>query len=214
MRFGRDEIFDIAVQATGLIASLVGWGFILGRAVESGRAAPVVATLAYGATLVAMFTFSLLNSVVRDPRHQPLVRMIDHSAIYCLIAGTYTPVCLLMLSDRQGAWMMLIMWLAAFSGILLKVALRRRAQHALITLYVLMGWAGLFQIWTIAAKLSTGALILLILGGIIYTAAAPLHRLTKLRYHSAIWHGCVLAAAACHYGMVLSILNQAAISLT
>src|SRR5579859_5920255 len=142
MRITRDEAIDIAIQGSGLAASLVGVGSMLDRAAVSGRPEAVGASLIYGLTLVAMFTFSLLNTVIRDPRRQAVIRLLDHSFIYCLIAGTYTPFCLLVLGGDTGWHLLVLMWLAAALGVILRITLHKRFQHALITLYVAMGWAG------------------------------------------------------------------------
>jgi hemolysin III len=203
----RDETIDTTVQAAGLVGSLVGVGAMLAKAAQSGRAAPVIASLVYGLTLVTMFTFSLLNTVVRDPRRQAVIRLLDHAFIYCLIAGTYTPFCLLVIGGEKGLRLLLIMWLAAALGVVLRVALHRRFQHALITLYILMGWSGMIHADLIATRMTTAGLTLLLAGGVLYTLGAPLHRWSRLRYHSAIWHGCVVAASACHYAMMILILN-------
>jgi hemolysin III len=202
----RDLLIDCLIQGSGLIASLFGSGVMLGRAIASARAASIGASLVYGLTLIAMFTFSLLNTIVRDPKRLAVVRLLDHSFIYCLIAGTYTPFCLLVIGGGEGLRLLVFMWLAAALGIFLRIALHRRFQHALITLYVLMGWSGMVHADLIVTRMTTAGLVLLVVGGLFYTLAAPLHRLSQVRYHSAIWHGCVLIAAACHYAVMLSIL--------
>jgi hemolysin III len=207
MSLSRDELIDVAVQGLGLAASLVGVGAMLDRASQSGRPEAVGASLIYGLTLVAMFTFSLLNTLVRDPKRQAVIRLLDHAFIYCLIAGTYTPFCLLVLGGETGLRLLYIMWLAAALGVVLRVALHKRFQSALITLYVLMGWSGIIHADIIATRLTTAGLVLLVAGALLYTLPAPLHRFTRLKYHSAIWHGCVLAGAACHYAMVLLMFD-------
>jgi hemolysin III len=207
MPVSRDKMIDIAVQGGGLVASLVGVGAMLDRAAASGRPEALGASLIYGLTLVAMFTFSLLNTVIRDPRRQAVIRLLDHSFIYCLIAGTYTPFCLLVLGGETGFRLLVIMWLAAILGVVLRIVLHKRFQHALITLYVAMGWSGAVHADLITTRMTTAGLVLLIAGALLYTLPAPLHRFTRLRYHSAIWHSCVVAAAACHYAMVLLMFN-------
>lgn len=208
MRDQKDVLIDSLVQGTGLLASLIGVVVMLGKAAQSGQLAPVGASLVYGLTLIAMFTFSLLNTLVTDLKRLAVIRLLDHSFIYCLIAGTYTPFCLMVIGGRQGLQLLLIMWLAAALGVVMRVILHRRYQHALITLYVLMGWSGMIHADLIATRMTSAGLALLLAGGVLYTLPAPLHRFSKLRYHSAIWHGCVLAAAGCHYAMMILILNQ------
>lgn len=207
MPLSRDETIDIAIQGAGLAASLIGVGAMLDRAAALGRPAALGASLIYGLTLVAMFTFSLLNTVIRDPRRQAVIRLLDHSFIYCLIAGTYTPFCLLVLGGTTGLRLLVIMWLAAVLGVVLRIVLHKRFQHALITLYVAMGWSGAVHADLITTRMTTAGLVLLMTGAVLYTLPAPLHRFTRLKYHSAIWHGCVLAAAACHYAMVLLMFD-------
>lgn len=207
MTISRNEAIDIAIQGSGIAASLVGVGAMLDRAAVLGRPEALGASLIYGLTLVAMFTFSLLNTVIRDPKRQAMIRLLDHSFIYCLIAGTYTPFCLLVLGGATGWHLLIIMWLAAALGVVLRIALHKRFQHALITLYVAMGWSGVVHADLIATRMTTAGLALLITGALLYTLPAPLHRFSRLKYHSAIWHGCVLAAAACHYAMVLLMFD-------
>jgi hemolysin III len=208
MTRNHDEFADIAVQATGLIASIIGVGIMVGKASQTGSWSAVAASLVYGLTLIAMFTFSLLNTVMGDRPHSATIRLLDHAFIYCLIAGTYTPFCLMVIGGDEGRNLLLVMWVAALAGVVMRVLLHRRFQKALITLYVLMGWSGMIHADIIASRLTTASLTLLLAGGALYTLGAPLHRFTKLRYHSALWHGCVLSAAACHYSMVLLILNS------
>jgi hemolysin III len=181
MPISRDEAIDIGVQGAGIAGSLVGVGAMLDRAAATGRPEALGASLIYGLTLVAMFTFSLLNTVVRDPRRQAVIRLLDHSFIYCLIAGTYTPFCLLVLGGEIGWHLLIFMWLAAGLGVVLRVALHKRFQHALITLYVAMGWAGVVHADIIANRLSTAGIVLLIAGALLYTLPAPLHRFTRLK---------------------------------
>lgn len=201
---GRHELVaDVVVQGAGLVASVIGVGILVYLTMTWADDVAVAAALTYGLTLVAMFICSLLNATVRHP----VVRLVDHSVIYLLIAGTYTPFCLLVIGGERGHTLLIGVWLAAVLGVVIRVLSRRRLQSAMITLYVLMGWCGLIHIDVILQRLHLGALVLLAVGGVLYTVGAPLHRWSGLRYHSAIWHGCVLAAAACHYSAIVLILS-------
>ncbi|MDR3436896.1 PAQR family membrane homeostasis protein TrhA [Telmatospirillum sp.] len=196
-------VADVSVQGAGLAASVVGVGVLTYLTVAWADGIAMAAVLTYGITLIAMFVSSLLNATVRHP----LVRLIDHAVIYLLIAGTYTPVCLMVIGGERGVTLLIGVWLAALLGVVIRVLSHRRLKSAIITLYVLMGWCGLIHIDVILQRLHIGALVLLAVGGILYTFGAPLHRWSGLRFHSAIWHGCVLAAAACHYSAILLILS-------
>lgn len=202
---GRYELVaDVVVQVAGLAASLVGVAILAYLTIVQADGIAVAAALTYGVTLIAMFICSLLNATVRHP----MVRLIDHSAIYLLIAGTYTPFCLLVIGGDRGLTLLVGVWAAAVLGVVIRVLSHKKMQSAIITLYVLMGWCGLIHIDVIVQRLHAGALALLAIGGVLYTVGAPLHRWSGLRYHSAIWHGCVLAAAACHYSAIVLILSS------
>lgn len=202
-----EMVADLAVQATGLAASLVGVAAMVRFADARPGATATVAALTYGVTLIAMFVLSLLNAVLQDHPKRSLVQLLDHAAIYLLIAGTYTPFCLLGLGGRDG-WLLLgLVWLGALLGVAIRVLLRRWVKTAVITLYLLLGWSGLTQIDTILDRLPLWGSLLLALGGILYSVGAPFHRLARLRYHSAIWHGFVLGGAGCHYAAILVMLS-------
>ena len=204
MPISRDEVIDIAVQGGGLAASLVGVGAMLDRAAALGRPEALGASLIYGLTLVAMFTFSLLNTVIRDPRRQAVIRLLDHSFIYCLIAGTYTPFCLLVLGGETGLRLLVIMWLAAALGVILRIVLHKRFQHALITLYVAMGWVAVVAAGPLLERLPPQNLAWLVAGGLSYTLGAVVFLLdSKIKYAHFVWHLFVIAGSACHVGAVV-----------
>ena len=203
----QEEIADIAIQALGLTASIIGVGALIYLTVTWTDSMATAAALTYGATLIAMFACSILNATVRHPVRRSMVRLLDHSVIYFLIAGTYTPFCLLAIGGPRGADLLLGVWVAACLGVLIRILSHRRLKSAVITLYVLLGWSGLIHLDLILQRVTGTALMLLALGGVLYTIGAPIHRWSGLRYHSAIWHTCVLAAAACHYGAILLILT-------
>jgi hemolysin III len=199
----REQIADVVIQGAGVVASTIGVGVLIYLSLSWADGIATAAALTYGVTLVAMFICSLLNATVQHP----VVRLVDHSVIYLLIAGTYTPFCLLVIGGDRGITLLIGVWLAAILGVVVRVLSHRKLKSAVITLYVLMGWCGLIHLDVILQRLHIGALILLAVGGVLYTIGAPLHRWSRLRYHSAIWHGCVLAAAACHYSAILLILS-------
>jgi hemolysin III len=194
---------DVGVQGAGLLASIIGVVILAHLSVGNAGGIALAAVLTYGSTLVAMFLASLLNATLRHP----VIRLVDHSVIYLLIAGTYTPFCLMVIGGERGAVLLVGVWLAAALGVGLRVLFHRRLKGAVITLYVAMGWCGLIHADVIFARLHTGALALLAIGGVLYTVGAPLHRLSRLKFHSAIWHSFVFAAAACHYVAIVLILS-------
>jgi hemolysin III len=202
----REQLIDLAVQAAGLLASVVGVAALITRTISLADGIAIAAALTYGLTLVAMFACSILNTTVQHPSWGPLCRLLDHAFIYFLIAGTYTPFCLLAIGGPRGIDLLIGVWLAAIIGVAIRILYHHRFQGAVITLYLLVGWSGLIHLDVILHRVASTALALLALGGVLYSAGAPIHRWARLPYHSAIWHGCVVLAAACHYGAILLIV--------
>lgn len=204
----REGRTDLAIQGAGLVLSLIGSVLLLVRAGMAADGVALAAVAAYGAALLAMFSFSILNAAARTPERKNIFNALDHAAIFALIAGTYTPFCLLAAGDSLGMILLIVLWSAAILGIMARFLLRRWLTQASITLYVLMGWAGIAAAPSLLGRMSVLGSGLIVAGGVIYSAAAPLYRLTRQRYHSAAWHGCVVAAALCHYLAVLIVLDD------
>lgn len=201
MRAAYEQAIDMAVQAVGLVASLISSGWLIGWVLLHRDGASCAAATVYGMALTAMFACSLLYSAA-PPNHKAWLRLLDHVAIYLLIAGTYTPVCLLVIGGSSGTALLVVAWSVAALGIVLEIVLRERFQQATIVLYLLLGWAVVIEVDQVVARLPSTATVLLVLGGVFYTLGVPAHCCRRLPYHKAIWHGAVLIAAGCHYGMV------------
>lgn len=206
----KESLTDIVVQSVGLASAVIGGGVLLRLTLRLHNPAALVATVVYGVSLATMFVCSLINTVVDHPERKPAALALDHAAIYLLIAGTYTPFCLLVIGDGRGKWLLAAVWAAAAAGMLSRLLFRQTFARARILLYVLLGWSGLVAADGIVAHLPALGSAFLLAGGLIYTLGAPLHRWTALRYHGALWHGCVLAAACCHYGAIVLVLRAVA----
>jgi hemolysin III len=135
-----------------------------------------------------------------------VLRRFDHSAIYLLIAGTYTPFLAQTKNVLGSAGLGLGVWLSAAIGMALKLALPGRFDRLAIVLYLLLGWSGVIAYDTLASALPSASLWLLAIGGILYSLGVVFHVWRGLRFHNAIWHGFVLLAASCHYAAVLACL--------
>ncbi len=208
----RHLLVDVIIQSIGLLAAMGGGIVLLVMAARSGDGGVMTAVTVYGLSLLAMFVCSILNSIASHPPLQAHglrdhIRALDHAAIYLLIAGTYTPFCLLVIGGTWGFVMLAGIWIAAGLGIASRLIWKRHFEQVRIILYVLMGWSGLAASGVIADHLPLSACLLLVAGGVVYTVGAPVHRLERLPYHSAIWHGCVVAAAALHYSAILLALT-------
>jgi hemolysin III len=131
------------------------------------------------------------------------MRVLDHSAIFLLIAGTYTPFMLVNLRDTWGWTLFGIIWTLALLGVLFQVSLLRRWQGISLSLYIGMGWVVVIAIKPMLDAVAPGGLILLLLGGLAYTSGVGFYLWKSLRYHHAIWHGFVLAGSILHFFAVL-----------
>ncbi|MDH3808320.1 MAG: hemolysin III family protein, partial [Desulfuromonadales bacterium] len=131
------------------------------------------------------------------------MRVLDHSAIFLLIAGTYTPFMLVNLRGVWGWTLFGIVWSLALLGVLFQVSLLRRWQGISLSLYIGMGWVVVIAIKPMLDSVATGGLILLLSGGLAYTSGVIFYLWKSLRYHHAIWHGFVLLGSILHFFAVL-----------
>jgi len=204
--YDRTEIVaDGIVHAAGLIFGLIGTIAIL-VAVIKLKPVELGPILVYSIGLLVMLAISAAFNMWPVSPTKWLLRRFDHSAIYLLIAGTYTPFLSLMKSGI--AWTVLTtgIWSSALAGLLLKLALPGRFDRLSIALYLLMGWSGLLAYKHFISVVPGTALWLLAAGGILYSVGTIFHLWENLRFQNAIWHGFVLIAAGCHYCAVLTCL--------
>jgi hemolysin III len=204
--YDRTEIIaDGVVHAIGVGLGLIGAVTIIVVSVRMERIelAPI---LVYVIGLVAMLAFSAAYNMWPVSPAKWLLRRFDHSAIYLLIAGTYTPFLAQMKNVLASASLGIGVWLSAVIGIVLKLALPGRFDRLAVVLCLLLGWSGVIAYDSLASALPSSSLWLLAAGGILYSLGTLFHLLQRLRFHNAIWHGFVLVAASCHYSAVLACL--------
>ncbi len=192
---------DAAIHAVAIVAALVGAIVLILIAAQNGAEDVAVAAI-YSGGLLAMFGCSLAYNLGRSSRYGDLLRSFDHSAIFLMIAGTYTPFTILRL---EGAWsvaLTIIVWSAAVLGIALRLFAARLFGRLSLPLYLFLGWIGIVAIVPLAHSLGLTLLALLAAGGILYTVGVAFHLWDRLPFRSAIWHGFVLAAAGFHFAAV------------
>lgn len=203
-----ERLADGVVHIAGTVLSIVGAAVLLTAAISDGEWLRILAAMAYASGLLATFGLSAAYNLARSPRLKESIRPFDHAAIYVMIAGTYTPFALVGLGGGIGNSLLAVVWTVAVSGMLMKLAWPRRFERVSIAVYVALGWLGLLVIEPMVTKLPESELLLLGLGGALYTAGVAFHLLESLPYQNAIWHLFVLAAAGCHYAAVLEILAR------
>lgn len=194
---------DLCVHVLGVPAGVAGAVVLVVIAALGGDVTRVLSVGLYSIGLIAMLTGSAAYNVAEEPARKEIMRRLDRAAIFVMIAGTYTPFTLVSVGGWTGALYCLAMWLAAAIGVTMKLAWPRRLEGLAIAMYLLMGWSVLAMVPDLAESVSTAVLVLLLLGGVLYTLGVGFHLARRLRYHNAVWHAFVLAAAGVHYVAVL-----------
>jgi hemolysin III len=198
-----EEIANSVTHGVGVVLAIVGLGVLIAFAAHRGTAWHMVSCSIYGATLILLFTASTVYHALPYRRAKTVFRALDHSAIYLLIAGTYTPFMLVNLRGPWGWSLFGAIWGLAILGIILKVTIRRPWRAASVTLYLFMGWVIVIAAKPLVAGVPTGGLVLLGLGGLAYTGGVVFYVWRRMPYHHAVWHLFVLAGSIFHFFAVL-----------
>ncbi len=204
-----ERVADAIVHAFGVTAAAIATAVLLGFAIAAGQADRIAAAAIYGAGMLATFGFSAAYHQCAAPVWKERLRRCDHAAIYLMIAGTYTPLALVAIGGATGITLLAAVWSVAFVGLALKLGWPRRFERLSLVLYLALGWCGLFAVGAIVKALPVEALVLLLVGGLLYTVGVGFHVWRGLKFQNVIWHGCVLSAAACHYAAVVQALLPA-----
>jgi hemolysin III len=193
---------DRFVHALGIVAVAAGVPLLVAIAADHG-ALTLAGVLPYGLGAIAMIVVSALYNLAPPSHAKEILRRVDHSVIFVMIAGTYTPFVLCRVGGAWGIGLLACVWLVAVGGVVLKLAFPRRFERVSIVLYLALGWSILLMLAPMVAALSTTALALIGIGGALYSLGVVFHLCRRLPYHNAIWHALVLAAASCHYAAVM-----------
>jgi len=195
----EEEMANAMTHGVGLVLSIIGWIVLLGAAGWAGDGWDLAAAAVYGGSLVFLYGTSTAYHSARSPRTKRMLRILDHVAIFLLIAGTYTPFTVVLVRDGWGWTLLAVIWGLAVAGLLFKLFSTHRFHPAATTLYLLMGWMGVLLANPVSAALPMGALLLIAAGGLAYTAGVVFYGWHSLRYSHAIWHTFVLVGSICHY---------------
>lgn len=199
-----EELLNVVSHGLGLLASVAVFPFLVLKAVTYTGFWKPTSLIIYAVSLVVLYAASTFYHAAKDPKKRRKLNIVDHAAIYVLIAGSYSPFCLVALNSDLGWHMFLFVWLFALIGIVLKLFFTGRFNKLSTAMYLLMGWQVVFFIKPLIKNLSEYSLNLLFIGGIFYSIGAVLYSLRKLPYNHAIFHVFVLLGSICHF---LSIYN-------
>lgn len=196
---------DRVIHAIGVSFGLVGAALLLGFAAETATPAGLIAAVLYAFGLIATFVCSAAYNLAPPSPRRERLRRLDHAAIFLMIAGTYSPFTLGRLDGAWSLWLAGAVWALALLGVVAKLAFPHRIERYAVVAYLALGWMVLPAIKPLLESLPPSALLLIVLGGVLYSAGVAFHLRRSLRFQNAIWHALVLLAAICHFTAVMIV---------
>jgi len=194
-----EETAHAVTHGVGLLASVAGLVVLMAAAARRGDAWLITGCAIYASTLVVLYAASTLYHALSSTRARHLLQKLDHSAIFLLIAGTYTPFALVNLRGPWGWTLLAFLWSLAALGVTLKAVFGPRWPVASTVLYIAMGWTAVLAVKPLMAHVAPAGVAWLAAGGVVYTAGVVFYAWERLRYSHALWHLFVLGGSACHF---------------
>lgn len=198
-----EEIANSITHGIGALLSMVGLAFLIIPAVRQGNVWHIVGFSVFGISLIILYLASTLYHSIANPTAKKVFKIIDHSAIFILIAGTYTPFLLINLRDSLGWGLFLVIWAMAIAGVVFKSIFIAKFRKLSVAVYVVMGWISILVVKELFQTVPITGMILLALGGFFYTTGVIFYVWKRLPYNHAVWHLFVLCGSVCHYFAVL-----------
>lgn len=197
---------NVATHGAGLVAAVIGTAVLVVLAALTSDPWKIVAVSVFGASMIALYAASTGYHAATSPRLKARLKVVDHAAIYLLIAGTYTPFMLGVLRGGWGWALFGIVWGLAVVGAGFKLVFTGRYNVLSTAIYVAMGWLVVIAFGPLVRELPGVTVALLVAGGVAYTAGTPLYLAESLRHNHAVWHLFVLVGTACHAVAVGTLL--------
>lgn len=200
-----EEVANAVTHGIGVLLGIAGLVILIVKAAMTGaNPTHMASAIVFGASLIVEYLASTLYHAIQPPRAKRILRIVDHSCIYLLIAGSYTPFLLVTLAPYGGVPLFFAIWAFACAGVLFEVVGRQRQPRwVTVTLYLVMGWIVVFRLPQLVAALDPLALTLLVVGGLCYTVGTIFYLLKKIPYMHSIWHLWVLAGSVFQYMVVV-----------
>lgn len=198
-----EEIANSVSHGAGMLAALIGAPVLIANAIGHGGASAVVGAVVFAVTMLLLYTASTIYHALPNGRAKEVLRVVDHAAIFLLIAGTYTPFTLGVLRGPMGWTLFGVIWAMAIGGVILKVMRGTRYPVVSTGLYVGMGWMMIAVIRPLAERMPLAGVWLLIGGGLFYTSGLVFYAAREMRFRHLVWHVFVLAGTTCHFFAVL-----------
>lgn len=204
-----EEIINALTHGAGALFAIVALVLMVVRAAQLGDGGAIASVSIYGASMILLFLVSTIYHAVWHQQARGWLKVLDHSAIYLLIAGTYTPFIILGLSGSFRISMLVMIWALAALGILFKFLFIHRFKKLALVTYLGMGWLSILILKPLMASMPASGLWMLALGGLVYSLGVVFYVAKSLPYSHAVWHLFVLAGAACHFVAVYAFVLPA-----
>ncbi len=195
----KEEVAHAVTHGLGVILAIAALVLMVAQSSLYGDSWHIASSIIYGVSLIILYTTSTLYHSIPIPAAKRVLRKLDHSAIYLLIAGTYTPFLLVNLRDGIGWYLFALVWFIALVGIILEVYRNDRFKRLSIALYLGLGWLVVAAVKPMLDHVAAGGLIWLLIGGLCYSLGVIFYVRKKILYHHAIWHVFVLAGSMAHF---------------
>jgi len=198
-----EELFHAISHGAGVLLSIAGLSWMLYVSIGAADPWRIAASIVYGSSLIALFLASTLYHALHRSPYRPLFKLLDHCAIYLLIAGTYTPFLLVAMRTQTGWWLFGAIWTLATAGILTKLWFRNRFPRLALAGYLIMGWLVVIAAPQVIDAVGNTGTAWLVAGGLSYTVGAVFYASKRLVFSHAIWHVFVLLGGICHFLAVI-----------
>ncbi len=198
-----NEVLNAVTHGIGVGLSIAGLVILLIKGARLGSATHIVAYAIYGATLILLFLASTLFHSLIFTKAKKVFQVFDHSSIYLLIAGSYTPFCLLTIKGWLGWTLFVVIWLMALLGVIYKSIWLAKKGNSAVIIYIIMGWLCLAAVKPLYGGLGPIGTGLLALGGVSYTVGAIFYSMKNIKFMHVVWHLFVMLGAGLMYFSIL-----------
>ena len=199
----KQEIVHSTIHGFGILFGIISIPILTALAAQNANVPAIVGASIYGFTFLMLFTFSTTYHGFQQPQVKKVLEIFDHISIYFLIAGTYTPFILIYLRNSFGFMLLIILWSLTLLGIVFKIFFTGRFEIVSLIIYLAMGWILVIGGKRFFADMPSNVITFIIIGGVLYSVGIIFYLWTSFKWHHAVWHFLVLAAAVCHYVAVL-----------
>ena len=195
----KEELLNVISHGLGLALSSVAFPFLIYKSLEFKGFWLPLSFIIYGVSMIVLYAASTFYHAAKDPKKRRKLNIFDHAAIYVLIAGSYSPFCLVGLNSDLGWYMFVFVWLFALVGVILKLFFTGRFDKISTAMYLLMGWQVMFFIKPLMNRIPSEHFYYLVAGGVFYSIGAVLYSIKKIPYNHAIFHVFVLLGSFSHF---------------